>query len=125
MSLRPSQMQKTEVRMRERLLIGLAAMLAAGCTTSQIGLMNMEASGNLRVERDRAAADVFLVSVKSVRDVDFNGNDPGDRLKLARAALASECAAIELLEETQTQLGTYLTGQPRITFELRVKCQRG
>lgn len=106
--------------------IGAVCLLAlAGCSTSQLGLMSMEAGGNLRVAPERGAADVYVVSMRNVRDVDFNGNDQRDRLKLARAALASECAGIELLDETQTTLGTYGTGLPRISFDMRVRCLRG
>lgn len=108
-----------------RAAFGVFCALLAGCTTSQFGLMSMEDAGHLRVAREAGTADVFVVSVRNVRDVDFNGNDPQDRFKVARAALASECADIELLNESMITAGTYALGQPRITFDMRVRCRRG
>lgn len=106
------------------LVAAFLSVMAAGCATSGVGVDAMQQAGSLRIDVADGAGYDYRVSLDNGRDIGFDGDNPNDRARVAGLALARECKAVEVLSETPIKKSVGAFGFERITYVMRVKCQR-
>jgi hypothetical protein len=111
--------------MRHHLLVVLASAALVGCAATPTGVMALMQTGDLRVEVPEGGGYDYRVSLKNGRDCGYDGDNPADRLKVVRIALAKECADVSVAEESAIKGIVTPFGFAQLVYVMKVKCRRG
>jgi hypothetical protein len=101
-------------------LILVAAL--SGCAGTQSHMRILEQSNAISVAPSSAPGYEYAVSVRNVKDIGYNPNNKADRDSVALRYMASQCPKGRIVGETPLNTGTYLLGDPAITYIMHVKC---
>jgi hypothetical protein len=93
-----------------------------GCYNGPVGLRLLENGNALRVDRATASGYDYVVSIRNVKDIGFNPDDPATRNGVALSVLGDQCPRASIVGETVINTGAYLLGDPARTYAIQVKC---
>lgn len=108
-----------------RLTALFAIGVLTGCAGSQTHLRILEAENSLRVDVANSPDYDYTVSLRNVKDFNYNVDDKATRDATALRALQTQCPRGSIVGETVINTGTYLLGDPARTYVMQVRCNSG
>lgn len=82
----------------------------------------MEYHGTLTILPANTPDHDFIVSIRNIKDIGYNPDNPDTRNGTALLALKEQCPTGRVVGETVINTGTFGLGQPARTYAIRVKC---
>lgn len=103
-----------------------ASSLLAGCAPGSDAWVNAQyGSDGISVDEVDAAKGLYRVSVMNTVDFGWNGDNPEDRLRVAKVAMKKICADATLVSEVPIPMGSYLGSRERTKYSMTMRCPDG
>jgi hypothetical protein len=100
----------------------LLLMLLSACSTSSLYHRTLEQSNALRVDPILSRDADYVVSLRNVKDIGYDPDDPYTRQEVALSVLREQCPNGAIAGESIINTGSYLLNNPARTYAVRVKC---
>jgi len=102
----------------------MLSLALAACTVGSGGqvLRLHERDSILSVLPSREPGYDYVVSIQNVVDPGFNPDDKATRDRIALARTKKQCPLGSIVGETETDSGEWLSGRPKRTYAIQVKC---
>lgn len=110
---------------RQLLVLLSAAFLLGGCAPGSEAWVNSQYGDGITVDEVDASKGIYRVSVMNTVDFGWNGDNPEDRLRVAKVAMKRICADPTLVSEVPIPMGSYLGSRERIKHSMTMRCPNG
>lgn len=112
--------------MKHQLLILLSAVsLMTGCAPGSEAWVNSQYGEGITLDEVDASKGIYRVSVMNTIDFGWNGDNPEDRLRVAKVAMKRICADPTLVAEVPIPMGSYLGSRERTKYSMTMRCPNG
>lgn len=109
--------------LRTSFLFIVAAAVLGGCASTQFGMNQLVATGNIGLEEVDATQGLYRVTVLNTVDFDWDGGSRRDREKAVQFLIGDRCERTEILSDVPLPMGSYsFTSKARTKYSLTVRC---
>lgn len=107
----------------QRVAAFLGISILAGCAAGSESWVDSQFGSGITLDDVDASNGLYRVTVMNNVDFGWSGDNPEDRLRVAKIAMKRVCADANLVSEVPIPMGTYLLGsRERIKYSMTMRC---